>query len=136
MRAAEKIEAEASRWLAVRDARPPTPEDDAAFDRWIDADIRHRVAYLRLESAWRRADRLHELQPLDRRVDADLLRAHGRRRRWPLAMAASVVLALVVGSVFFARASFGWEHYEDLARLAGETPFGLCDIAVIERRPP
>ena len=112
MRAAEKIEAEASRWLAVRDARPPTPEDDAAFDRWIDADIRHRVAYLRLESAWRRADRLHELQPLDRRVDADLLRAHGRRSRWPLAMAASVVLALVVGSVFFARASFGWEHYE------------------------
>ena len=70
MSAAEKIEAEASRWLAARDARPPTAEDDAAFDRWIDADIRHRVAYLRLESAWRRADRLHELQPLDRRVDA------------------------------------------------------------------
>ena len=124
MSAAEKIEAEASRWLAARDARSPSPEDDAAFDRWIDEDIRHRVAYLKLESAWSRADRLRELQPLDRRIDPDLLRAHGVRGRWPMAMAASLVLALVVASVFFARAWLGWEHYE--------TPVGGFSRIVLE----
>ena len=124
MSAAEKIEAEASRWLAARDARSPSPEDDAAFDRWIDEDIRHRVAYLKLESAWSRADRLRELQPLDRRIDPDLLRAHGVRGRWPMALAASLVLALMVASVFFARAWLGWEHYE--------TPVGGFSRIVLE----
>ena len=121
--AAEKIEAEASRWLAARDARSPSPEDDAAFDRWIDEDIRHRVAYLKLESAWHRSDRLRELQPLDRRIDPDLLRPHGMRGRWPMAMAASVVLALVVASVFLARWQT-WEHYE--------TPVGGFSRIVLE----
>lgn len=123
MSAAEKIEAEASRWLAARDARSPSPEDDAAFDRWIDQDIRHRVAYLKLESAWHRSDRLRELQPLDRRIDPDLLRPHGMRGRWPMAMAASVVLALVVASVFLARWQ-AWEHYE--------TPVGGFSRIVLE----
>ena len=85
MNAAELIEQQASRWLSRRDAQAPSAEDDADFDRWLAADIRHRVAYLRLEGAWKRSDRLRDLRPLDRGVDPDLLRAHTLRSRWPVA---------------------------------------------------
>ena len=112
--AAERIEEEASLWLAARDARAPSPDDAAAFDQWIEEDIRHRVAYLRLESASLRSDRLQDLATLDRAIDKDTLPADRQPNRWPLALAASVVLVLVAVSVMFGRAYFGWEHYQTM----------------------
>jgi len=128
--AAERIEEEASLWLAARDARAPSPDDAAAFDHWIEEDIRHRVAYLRLESASRRSDRLQALSPPDRSIDKDLLRASRQRNRWPLALAASVVLVLMAVSVMFARAWFGWEHYQTL--VGGFSRIVLDDGSVID----
>ncbi|HET9863136.1 MAG TPA: FecR domain-containing protein [Steroidobacteraceae bacterium] len=108
--AADIIEQQASRWLAARDAGDFGAEQEAAFDAWLQADIRHRVAYLKLEATWRRSDRLRDLRPLDRVVDPDLLRP--ARRLGPLAFAASVVLALVIAGGFFAHSRLGWRHYE------------------------
>ncbi len=120
-----QLELEASRWLAARDAdaRP-----DAAFERWLDADIRHRVTYLKLEAAWLRSDRLRDLRPLDRDVDADLLRPP--RRHWTLAIAASVVLALAGASIYLARTRLGWQHYE--TRVGGFSRVVLEDGSVID----
>ncbi len=47
--------------------------EQAEFDAWMDADPRARAAYVRLELAWKRADGLRRLRPLDGDVDADLL---------------------------------------------------------------
>ena len=110
----ELIEQQASRWLAARDAGEQSPDEDAAFNQWLEADIRHRVAFLRLQAAWERCDRLRDLRPLDRSVvDADLLRARGARSRGPLtlALAATVVVALIAG-FFMVQSQLGWKHYE------------------------
>ena len=52
-----------------------------------------------------------------------------RSRRWPLALAASVVL-LVAATVMFSRAYFGWEHFETL--VGGFSRIVLEDGSVID----
>jgi transmembrane sensor len=121
----ELLEQQAARWLAARDAGQPSPEDEAAFSQWLEADIRHRVAFLRLQAAWERCDRLQELRPLDGRVDVDLLRGPAVRERRPFtwALAATLVVALIAG-FFVIQAQLGWKHYE--------TPVGGIARIVLE----
>ena len=125
-----EIDLEASRWLAARDAETPSAEQESAFNRWIDADIRHRVAYLRLESSFRRCDRLRELKPLDRGVDPELLRPHRIRIRWPLALAASFLLVLLAVGALLVRTQLGWQQYE--TRVGGFSRIVLEDGSVID----
>lgn len=68
-----ELEAKAAAWLVRREAPDFSPEEQALLDSWLVASPRHASAFLRLEAAWRRADRLNRLRPLDGRVDADLL---------------------------------------------------------------
>lgn len=124
---AAEIETQASRWLALRDAGSDAAQD-GEFEQWLQADIRHRVTYLRLEAAWQRGDRLRDLRPLDRSINPDLLRPP--RRYWTLAIAASVVLTLVVAGVFFATTRAGWQHYE--TRIGGFSRIVLEDGSVID----
>jgi transmembrane sensor len=128
MSAPETIEQQASRWLAARDARASSAEQQAAFESWLQSDIRHRVAFLKLEAAWHRSDRLRDLRPLDRAVDPDLLRPP--RRHWSLGIAASVMLALVIAASFFAHTRMGWQHYE--TRIGGFARVVLEDGSVID----
>lgn len=125
---ADSIEQQASRWLASRDARPTDAELASAFDEWLHADIRHRVAYLKLESTWRRGDRLRDLRPLDRGVNPDLLRPP--RRYWSLAIAASALLVVLAAGVFFAHTQLGWQRYE--TRIGGFSRIVLEDGSVID----
>lgn len=125
----ELIEARASRWLAARDARAATPEEAAEFNEWLDADIRHRVAYLRLETHWQRADRLREVRPLDRAADADLLRHTAARRPWMMALAAGLVVA-VLGGTWAWQQHFSWQRYE--TRIGGFSRIVLEDGSVID----
>src|SRR5687767_12587577 len=53
-----QIKETAASWLARRTGRLWTPSDEAEFNTWIGASIRHRVEYLSLENRWRDADRL------------------------------------------------------------------------------
>jgi transmembrane sensor len=123
------IEARASAWLAARDSRAATPEEAAEFNAWLDADIRPRVAYLRLESTWQRADRLRDVRPLDRAADADLLRAPAPRRPWFMALAAGVVVA-VLGGAWAWQQHFSWQRYE--TRVGGFSRIVLDDGSVID----
>ncbi len=124
----EFIEGEASRWLAVRDAGAGASE--AEFNSWLEADIRHRVAYLRVEAQWRRSERLRDLRPLDRDVDRDLLRPRSVLRHWPLAAAASVLLLLSVAGFIAFQKTAGWQHYE--TRVGGFSRIVLQDGSVVD----
>jgi transmembrane sensor len=87
------IHAEAARWLVRRDRAVASGD---TFENWLARDPRHRAAYLRLELAWRHADRLRGLRPLNGRIDADLLRHEPASRaawRYPLWAAAAALLA-------------------------------------------
>jgi len=128
MTADELIEEEASRWLAARDARTPSAEEEATFNYWLDADIRHRVVYLKLEAGWKRGDRLRAVRPLDRDVDRDLLRQ--RRPRMPLALAASVLLSLVLAGGYFVHEKLGWRQFE--TRVGDFSRIVLDDGSVID----
>jgi transmembrane sensor len=70
---ASEFEAQAAEWLVRREGAHFSEQDQLAFDAWLEVDPRHRAAYVRLEAAWRRADRLNWLRPLDGEVDEDLL---------------------------------------------------------------
>jgi transmembrane sensor len=126
----ERIEQDASRWLAARDAASPdNVNDEEGFNRWLEADIRHRVAYLRLESAWRRAGRLKDLKPIEGGIDADLF-APPRRRLWPLAMAASAVFALLCAGLWATYLRFDGQVYE--TRIGGFSRIVLEDGSIID----
>jgi len=91
MNAALQIEEKAAAWLARQDGGEWSPADQAALDAWIQEDMAHRVAYLRLQSVWSRADRLAALRGSD--FGLRRTRALGRMA----AALAGVALALGAG---------------------------------------
>jgi len=73
MTTAPEFESQAAAWLVKRDGGGLPDAEQAEFDAWMASDPRARAAYLRLEMAWKRADGLRRLRPLDGPVDEDLL---------------------------------------------------------------
>ncbi len=56
-----QIERTAAAWLAQRDGGRWSERDQARLEAWLSASTAHRVAFLRLESAWQQSDRLKAL---------------------------------------------------------------------------
>jgi len=97
----DQIDRQAAEWVARLDSADLTPDEQAAFDAWIAADIRHLGAYARVEAGLVRLARL-------RAVGADTLRAKApnatpiwSRRRIVLtgSAAASLAAAGLIGAV-------------------------------------
>lgn len=61
MNAGAQIEHAAAAWLARRDGGDWTADEQAALEAWLAESTAHRVAFLRLEAAWREAGRLKVL---------------------------------------------------------------------------
>ncbi|TBR37270.1 MULTISPECIES: FecR family protein [Dyella] len=76
MASSRQTEHIAATWLAHRDSGQWTAADEAALTAWLAESIAHKVAFLRLEAAWREAGRLQAL-------GAGLTEAHvPPRGRW------------------------------------------------------
>jgi transmembrane sensor len=96
------IEATAAAWLAQRDDGL-TPEEEAAFACWRQADPRHEEAVARLDATWRALLQLQSYRPeAHQHPDRDLLARPHRRKVIPfstlatsLGLAATVALAAV-----------------------------------------
>jgi transmembrane sensor len=56
-----EIEERAAAWLARRDSGLWSDSDGVELERWLSASTAHRVAYLRLNAAWREARRFKAL---------------------------------------------------------------------------
>lgn len=109
---AEIIEEQAAHWLARRDGAPWPAETQARFDAWLSADVRHRVAYLRLRAAWERADSL-----AGRTIARPARwRALARFSTWRLA--AGVLLACGLGAVL--TPELDWREGERYVTRVGE----------------
>jgi transmembrane sensor len=85
----EEIETEAADWLARMD-RGLTQEEEAAFQGWKGEATENRVAFLQLQAAWRRADRLAALRSPQRAAPPAPL-------RWRLAAAVAAILTAGAG---------------------------------------
>jgi transmembrane sensor len=71
-RTADDIEQQATQWL-VRVDRDGSTESSRALAEWLGANPRHRAAFLRISTAWRRADALRRLADPADAPDPDLL---------------------------------------------------------------
>lgn len=96
-----EIESRAAAWIAERDHLQDqggwTAEREAALQAWLSAATAHRVAYLRLQAAWQRADRLGACRPAAqaaRPITADAWHAPRRPARAAWAARAAGVAAL------------------------------------------
>jgi transmembrane sensor len=123
-RTADAIEQEAAEWL-MRVERDGGPDVSRALAVWLGAHPRHRAAFLRISTAWQRADTLRRLADPNETPDMDLLaperppalesitecaptetlapmvpmRPRDSRRRWalPVATAAALLVSLFIG---------------------------------------
>jgi transmembrane sensor len=91
---AKNIKARAAEWLERKERVGWSDADQAELDSWLAQSTAHEVAYIRLDSAWQRTERLVILRPLAPEPNAP-------RRIAPLMMRIAAALALVVmlGSV-------------------------------------
>jgi transmembrane sensor len=71
-RTANEIEQEAAEWL-VRVDQDGTPEASRNLAAWLASNPRHRAAFLRISTAWRRADAMRRLAQAGEDPDPDLL---------------------------------------------------------------
>jgi transmembrane sensor len=95
MSAAHDIQSKAASYLVRRDGEAWTSDDQVELDTWLQEDLKHHLAWVRLQGAWSRADRLSSL-----RSPAGPAVSHYRRpqpwARWG-AIAAGVILVLSAG---------------------------------------
>lgn len=91
---ARDVERAAAAWLERRQREDWSEEDQAGFDAWISASLAHRVAYVRVDTAWNRAEWLKDVQPPVRRP--------GLLGEWLspliLRLAASLLIVLAIGA--------------------------------------
>ena len=57
----EQIEEIASQWFARHESGAWTESDQAEFDAWLEAATAHRIAYIRLATAWKHLARITAL---------------------------------------------------------------------------
>lgn len=60
---ASEIDKRAAWWLQRRQFWDSTPEDEAAFETWMNESEAHRIAYWRQNAMWNRTERLAALGP-------------------------------------------------------------------------
>lgn len=95
---------EAARWFVRVNTREPDTEELADWQRWLMADEAHRRAFARFEELWQT---IGQTEPhfTAKRTDGDVsssaAQGQSKRRGWPLALAATVLVA-AVGTLWFA----------------------------------
>ena len=109
---AQEIEAEAAQWLARQNGERWHADLQQELDAWIGADLRHRLAYLRLRTAWERAELLSG-QAVARPPRHAFVH---RFSTWRLA--AGVLLACALGAML--APELGWRQGERYATRTGE----------------
>jgi transmembrane sensor len=90
------IEGRAADWLQRRHVWTWNAEDQKKLDDWLAEDLAHRVAYVRLEAAWARAETLADMRPVSRRVQRP-----ARQSRFLRSMAATLLIAAAVGAATY-----------------------------------
>jgi transmembrane sensor len=89
-----EIDRQAAEWAAKRELRTLSAQEQAAFEAWLAADIRHLGAYGRAEAVLSRLERLNTVI-LERDTDAQAATTGWNRRR--LLLTGGIAAGVVVG---------------------------------------
>jgi len=87
---ADDIDKHAAWWLQRRQFWDASPEDEAAFEAWMDESEAHRIAYWRQNAMWNRTERLAALGPSTPKAAEP-----GRSRILPLMLRVAAGLAVL-----------------------------------------
>jgi transmembrane sensor len=104
MSRAQQANDRAADFIERRELASWSAQDQAELDAWLAAAFGHRAAYWRLDHSWREADRIGALGPIPAPTPASsrpepTASRDRRQRRGMWALAASMVLAVGLGSV-------------------------------------
>jgi len=110
--ATDVIEEVAAAWVRRRHFELWGARAQAEFDAWINSSLAHEVAYLRLDAAWSRTERLAALRPPKKTADDGFL------IHWKTALSAAA------GIVFVAALSAGGLSYMQARGTLYTTPVG------------
>jgi transmembrane sensor len=145
MTSSRQIEQVAAAWLARRDAGLWSDKDRIRLNAWLEESTAHRLAFLRLEAAWRQSDRL---KALGAGIPAGVVPARGawgmpsgeeyaparasrhapsqatgarrtRRGRRALLCAAATLALVIVGTL-----TVGWHRYTAIEQTSYQTATG------------
>ncbi len=129
MDASTQTDRSAAAWLARRDGARWDARAEAELQAWLAADTAHRVAFLRVQSAWQQADRLKALQPglaANHMAPAFALALRPRaplpvrRRAWLqrlAGLAAVLVLGVLAGGAWWRSGTESADYQTRLGRL-------------------
>jgi transmembrane sensor len=97
---AREVKAAAADWFERRNFWDWTADNEAAFAEWLNASFAHRAAYVRVEAAWKRTERLTVFKSSVRREPQPPQRE--RTRFWFAgAVAATFAIAAIVGAITY-----------------------------------
>ncbi len=116
------IESMAADWVARRDRADWSAVDQQALDSWLDAAVTHRIAYLRLQSVWQRADQLAAPASAAQTTSTRLHATLPRFSRWRIA--ASVILAVATGLGL-------WINSDEADKLPYQTAIGVRNTVAL-----
>ncbi len=83
------LRAAAAKWREQRDSPGWSAEQQAAFDAWLTQSPAHRIAYLRVDHVWQRADRLSALRATKPE--------HWQSPAAPARLAVALLVAAIIG---------------------------------------
>jgi transmembrane sensor len=122
--ARNRIDDEAVAWVERSDREDWTSNDQAEFDAWLSQSDAHMVAFLRVESRWRRADRLAALRG-SVGPGAPVISRRGGGILSRLVAGAAVVLVLSGGWFALSRSKTPLTHYA--TTIGGHKPIKFSD---------
>ena len=113
---AAQTERQAADWLARQTGDGWSAADQEELTQWLEVSTAHKVAFLRLESAWTQADRLKALGVAARPQRAPTRVSAARGVGWnywrPLSLAAGVMLVTILGVIGYRLAMPGGTSFQ------------------------
>jgi len=120
MESSKIVNDQAAGWLVKRDSGNWTDGDQSALNAWLESSTAHVVAYVRLEAAWKRTQRLKslgagippgqvpspdawQLSPFyeERQLERNERPSRAPKRAWLPALAAASAIAAVSGAAWY-----------------------------------
>ncbi len=142
-----KLEKTAAQWLVWKDCGKFTPEEQEEFDTWLALDIRHKIAFAKVEGSWTRANIFRRIKPLQGDPDPDVLNDRNhcpppltvsapvktpprKSIRLPLIAAVAALVFVLPVVVWYVAEQLSWDRYA--TSVGGIAHFPLPDGTTVQ----